>query len=118
VATWDAEKPGGYLAEIIATEDASKESARDTLTFRREDGIAEDFHTEQNRQLLQQLSEQTGGQYWEPNSIQDLPQKISYSEAGVSVRTTNPIWDMPVVFLSLLGLPSAEWLLRRKWGVV
>jgi hypothetical protein len=25
---------------------------------------------------------------------------------------------MPVVFLLLLGLPIAEWLLRRKWGVI
>jgi hypothetical protein len=25
---------------------------------------------------------------------------------------------MPIVFLLLLGLPIAEWLLRRKWGVI
>lgn len=119
VATWDANKSGGYLAEITTTNDTStQKSAADAVTFRREDGIAEDFHTEQNRQLLQQLSEQTGGRYWKPNEIKDLPQNISYSEAGISLRTTNPLWNMPVVFLSLLGLPSTEWLLRRKWGVV
>lgn len=119
VATWDANKSGGYLAEITTTNDTStQKSAADAVTFRREDGIAEDFHTEQNRQLLQQLSEQTGGRYWKPNEIKDLPQNISYSEAGISLRTINPLWNMPVVFLSLLGLPSTEWLLRRKWGVV
>ena len=119
VATWGADKSGGYLAEITATDDAStQKSAADAVTFRREDGIAEDFHTEQNSQLLQQLSEQTGGRYWQPNEVNDLPQNISYSEAGISVRTTNPLWNMPIVFLSLLGLPSTEWLLRRKWGVV
>ena len=118
-AAWDAEKPGGYLAEITATDDASKqELGRDTFTFRREDGVAEDFHTEQNRQLLQQLSTQTGGRYWDPNAIEDLPKNISYSEAGISVRTTNPLWNMPVIFLVLLSLLSAQWLMRRKWGVV
>ena len=119
VAAWDAEKPGGYLAEVVATDNPSKqESGRDTLTFRREDGVAEEFHTEQNRQLLQLLSSETSGRYWEPNSINDLPKDISYSEAGISVRTTNPLWNMPVIFLVLLGLVSTEWLLRRKWGVV
>ena len=118
-ATWSAEKPGGYLAEITATDDSSKqELGRDTLTFRREDGVAEDFHTQQNRQLLQLLSTETSGRYWEPNAINDLPKDISYSEAGISVRTTNPLWNMPVIFLVLLGLLSAEWLLRRRWGIV
>jgi hypothetical protein len=119
-ATWTADKPGGYLAELTA-EDESKqnqEMGRDTLTFRREDGVAEDFHTEQNRQLLQQLSSQTGGQYWNPSDLKDLPQNISYSEAGISVHTPHELWNMPVVFLLLLGLPIAEWLLRRKWGIV
>ncbi len=47
-----------------------------------------------------------------------LPKEISYSEAGISVRDTKELWDMPVVFLVLLGLMAADWLLRRKWGVV
>lgn len=116
---WDAEKPGGYLAEVVATDTASKqELGRQTLTFRREDGVAEDFHTEQNHQLLQLLSSETGGRSWEPDSTNDLLKNISYSEAGISVRTTNPLWNMPVVFLVLLGLPTAEWLLRRKWGLI
>jgi uncharacterized membrane protein len=119
VATWDANKSGAYLAEIMTTDDAStQKSAADAVTFRREDGIAEDFHTEQNRQLLEQLSEDTGGRYWKPDELKDLSQNISYSEAGISVRTTNPLWNMPVIFLSLLGLRSSEWLLRRKWGIV
>lgn len=119
VATWDANKSGAYLAEITTTDDTStQKSAADAVTFRREDGIAEDFHTEQNHQLLEQLSENTGGRYWKPDELKDLPQNISYSEAGISVRTTNPLWNMPVVFLSLIGLRSSEWLLRRKWGIV
>jgi hypothetical protein len=118
-AAWDAAKSGGYLAEITANDDNKKqEIGRDVLTFRREDGVAEDFHTEQNRQLLQQLSSQTGGRYWDPADVKDLPQNISYSEAGISVRTTNELWNMPIVFLFLLGLPVGEWLLRRKWGIV
>jgi hypothetical protein len=47
-----------------------------------------------------------------------LPGEISYSEAGITVRDTKELWNMPIVFLLLLLLPSMEWLLRRKWGVV
>jgi hypothetical protein len=119
-AEWTAEKSGSYLAEVMAesTGKQSQELGRDVLTFQREDGIAENFHTEQNRRLLEQLASQTGGRYWEPSELKDLPRNISYSEAGISVRSTKELWNMPIVFLLLLGLPIAEWLLRRKWGIV
>jgi hypothetical protein len=119
-AEWTAVKPGAYLAEVIA-ESAGKQPqdlGRDVLTFEREDGTAENFHTEQNRALLEQLASETGGRYWEPSELKNLARDISYSEAGISVRSTKELWSMPIIFLLLLGLPIAEWLLRRKWGVV
>jgi uncharacterized membrane protein len=119
-AEWKAEKPGAYLAEVVAESPGAQleEMGRDVVTFQREDGVAENFHTEQNRQLLEQLSSATGGRYWRSSDIGDLPRDISYSEAGISVRSTKELWDMPIVFMLLLGLPIGEWLLRRKWGVV
>jgi uncharacterized membrane protein len=116
---WTAEKPGAYLVEVTAqSADKQREFGRDVITFQREDGAAENFHTEQNQMLLKQLSSQTGGRYWEPSELKDLPRDISYSEAGISVRSSKELWNMPIVFLLLLGLPIVEWLLRRKWGVV
>ena len=88
------------------------------MTFRREDGMAENFHTEQNRELLQKLSEQTGGQYWRPDQARRLGSEITYSEAGITVRELRDLWNMPVLFFLILLLRSTEWLLRRKWGVV
>jgi len=119
-AEWTAEKPGAYLAEVTAKPASrqSQELGRDVLTFQREDGAAENFHTEQNRPLLEQLASQTGGRYWKTSELKDLPRDISYSEAGISVRSTKELWSMPIVFMLLLGLPITEWLLRRKWGVV
>jgi hypothetical protein len=119
-AEWTAEKPGAYLAEVVAESatQRSQELGRDVLTFQREDGVAEKFHTEQNRGLLEQLALDTGGRYWQPSELKNLPRDISYSEAGISVRSTKELWNMPIVFLVLLGLPILEWLLRRKWGFV
>jgi uncharacterized membrane protein len=119
-AAWTAEKPGAYLAEVTAESAGAAPQAlgSDVVTFQREDGVAENFHTEQNLRLLQQLAADTGGRYWKPSELKSLPRDISYSEAGISVRSTKELWDMPIVFLLLLGLPITEWLLRRKWGVV
>jgi uncharacterized membrane protein len=119
-AEWTAEKQGTYLAEVVADSTGSQpqELGRDVITFQRENGVAENFHTEQNRPFLEQLASETGGRYWKPSELKNLPRDISYSEAGISIRTTKELWNMPIVFLLLLGLPIAEWLLRRKWGVV
>ena len=116
-AEWNADQPGSYLTEVTAGR-ANEEVGRDVLTFVRMDGVAENFHTEQNRELLEKLSSQTGGRYWKPQELSRLPGEISYSEAGITVRDTKELWNMPAIFLLILALRFSEWLLRRKWGVV
>ena len=114
---WTAEKPGSYVAEILAGNE-QEEIGHDVLTFRREDGVAENFHTSQNRELLEKLSQQTGGRYYTPDEASKLANEISYSEAGITSRETRDLWDMPIIFLLVLGIRASEWLLRRRWGVV
>jgi uncharacterized membrane protein len=122
-AAWSAPKPGAYLTEVTAqhTDPATgavKELGRDVLTFQRMDGVAENFHTEQNRDLLERLATQTGGQYWKPADLDKLASRIPFSEAGVTVRETKDLWNLPLIFLVLLLLRFSEWWLRRKWGIV
>lgn len=116
-ADWNALRPGSYVAEIRATEDG-KQLGSDVLTFRREDGVAEDFHQQQNRDLLEKLAAETGGRYYTPRDAMRLPEEISFSEAGISARETKDLWNMPAIFLAVLLLRSAEWILRRRWGFV
>ena len=116
-AEWSADKPGSYVVEVVAKR-GQEEAGRDVFTFRREDGLAENFRTSQNRELLARLAEQTGGRYYKPDEFEKLTREISYSEAGISVRETKDLWDMPAVFFLILMLRGGEWLLRRKWGVV
>jgi uncharacterized membrane protein len=116
-ADWTTPKAGSYLVETLAKR-GNEEIGRDVITFRREDGVAENFRAEQNRELLEKLSSETGGRYYAPADAAKLSKEISYSEAGITVRETRDLWDMPAVFLLLLSLRSAEWLLRRKWGVI
>jgi len=116
-AEWTAGKPGSYMAEIVARQ-GQQEIGRDVVIFRREDGVAENFHLTQNRELLEKLAEETGGRYYPVSRASRLAEDISYSEAGITTRETRDLWDMPVVFLAALLLRGCEWLLRRKWSVV
>jgi uncharacterized membrane protein len=122
-AAWSAPRPGAYLTEITAQRidpatGTVKELGRDVLTFQRLDGVAESFHVEQNRVLLERLAAETGGRYWKPGDLGQLAASIPFSEAGMTIRQTKDLWDLPLVFLLLLLLRFSEWWLRRKWGIV
>jgi uncharacterized membrane protein len=122
-AAWSAPKTGSYLTEVTAQRadpntGTVKELGRDVLTFQRMDGVAENFHTEQNRDLLERIANQTGGKYWKPADIGKLAGGIPFSEGGVTSRETKDLWDLPAVFLLLVLLRFSEWWLRRKWGIV
>jgi len=116
-AEWNADQPGSYSVLVTASR-AGADLGNDTLTFARMDGVAENFHHEQNRELLERLSAQTGGLYWRPQDLSRLARDIPYSEAGISFRQTKDLWNMPAVFLLILLLRCSEWLLRRRWGIV
>jgi uncharacterized membrane protein len=116
-AVWSAPTPGLYVAELSARRGA-EEIGSDVVTFQRQDGIAENFHTEQNRALLETLATSTGGRYLRPAELAGVASEIPYSRAGITVQQIEELWNMPIAFLLILALRAAEWLLRRKWGVV
>ncbi len=116
-ADWTAARPGLYVGELTARRGA-EEIGSDAVTFQRLDGVAENFHTEQNRGLLEELAASTGGRYMRPGELARLAAAIPYSQAGMTVQQTRELWDMPFAFLLLLSLRGAEWVLRRKWGRV
>jgi hypothetical protein len=113
-AEWTAVTAGSYVAEAVAYR-GEEELGRHAVTFRRENGVAENFHTSQNRELLARLSGETGGRYYRPSEAAALAGEISYSEAGIVTRETKELWNMPALFALLAGLRAAEWLLRRRW---
>jgi hypothetical protein len=114
---WDAPKPGSYVVEVLA-KNGKEEMGRDVFTMIRQDGVAESFHAEQNKQLLEGLSRQTGGNYYTPATAKTLPEDIAYSEAGITTRETKDLWNMPAIFIALFGAKAAEWMIRRRWGAV
>jgi hypothetical protein len=67
--------------------------------------------------LLRRLAAETGGRYYALDQAGRLADDVVYTESGVTVRETRDLWDMPAVFLALLGFLGIEWGYRRARGL-
>jgi uncharacterized membrane protein len=108
---------GVYVAEVSAAR-GEQQIGREALAFQRLDGVAESFHTAQNRALLTRLAAASGGRYVAPGDLASVADDIPYSPSGVSMHQIKELWDMPAAFLVLLLMKATELLLRRRWGIV
>ena len=114
-ATYETAHPGMFrFAAAASVGDESLGLAQ--LAVRREDGVAEHYHTQQNRALLERIAAATRGSYFTVADIGKLPEAVKFSDAGTVERQVLDLWSMPIIFLGLLILKSAEWLLRLYWG--
>lgn len=114
-ASFDAPATGLYRIDMTArTPDG--EVATATTYVRRNDGLLEHYGVRQNRSVLERIANVTGGRYWPLADLDQLAAAIPYSKAGIIERQTLDLWNLPIVFLTLIALKLTEWLLRLKWG--
>ena len=113
--TVDADDTGIYRFEAEANVDGEV-LGRSRVAIRREDGIAEHFHVQQNRTRLERLAAATGGQYFALSDADEIPEAVQFSDAGIVERRLLELWNMPILFLMLLGFKAGEWVLRLVWG--
>lgn len=114
-ATVQADATGLYQFEATATLGEEALGAGQ-FAVRREDGVSEHFQIQQNRALLERLSTLTGGRYFTLGDLDELPEAIQFSEAGIVERELLDLWNMPINFLLLMLLKAGEWVLRLYWG--
>jgi uncharacterized membrane protein len=76
------------------------------------------FDAAQRRPLLERIAEDTGGRYYTPDNVSSLPEDLTYTGAGVTLTEERELWDMPILFFTLMGLVGAEWFFRRKRGLI
>jgi hypothetical protein len=134
-ATFTPEESGNY--EVVAEVDAgaaartgsSARGTADTTRDRRSDAtyVRVNAATESSREfvdaemrasLLQRIARETGGRFYTPASVASLPEDIALSKRGVTVVNQMDLWDMPFIFLMLVGIVCAEWAYRKKRGLV
>ena len=125
---WTVTKDGDYRASFVPDESGiyniSVTAERDQKTLgtqamnvRVSAGDAEYFDAAMRAPLLKRIAEDTGGRFFTPANAATLPEAISYSGRGVTVVEERELWDMPALFIMLIGLVAAEWGYRRMRGL-
>ena len=75
------------------------------------------YSAAQNTELLKRIAAETGGKYYQLSELQSLLDDLTYRKTPYSERVTKDLWDMPINFLFIVGLLSAEWFLRKREGL-
>lgn len=114
-ASFDAPATGLYRIDMSAKA-ANGSLPAASAHVRRNDGVLEQYGARQNRAVLERIAAMTGGRYWKLTDLEQLAAAIPYSKTGIVERQTLDLWNLPIVFLLLLGLKLTEWALRLKWG--
>ncbi|HKW49889.1 MAG TPA: vWA domain-containing protein [Gemmatimonadaceae bacterium] len=117
----DASTPSGSGARARGAADTSRDRTSDPTYVRvnpSEDASREFVDAEMRASLLQRISRETGGKFYTPATVSSLPEDIALSRRGVTVVNQMDLWDMPFIFLTLVGLVCGEWGYRKKRGLV
>jgi uncharacterized membrane protein len=111
-----ADELGQHKIELLGTSTMlGTLSARSNLLV--SDLNREYYSAAQNSDLLKRISAETGGKYYTAAEAQSLLDDLIYRQTPYSERVTKDLWDMPVNFLLIIGLLSAEWFLRKREGL-
>jgi uncharacterized membrane protein len=118
-ASFVPDETGIYKVSVNATRPGMNDKSLGTsmMNLRVSAGDAEYFDAAMRAPLLRRVAEETGGRFFTSTDVQSLPEAISYSGRGVTVVEERELWDMPALFLILVGLVGAEWGFRRVKGL-
>jgi len=111
-----ADELGQHRIELVGTSQ-SLGTLSATSNMLVSDLNREYYSAAQNSDLLKRISAETGGKYYTPAEAQSLLDDLIYRQTPYSERVTKDLWDMPVNFLLIIGLLSAEWFLRKREGL-
>ena len=115
--------PGDYRITIAATDAAGQLLGTAQARFTVPDRDMELDQPAAEPTLLASLANLTGdagGQGLAPEEFPDLLNQLKSrtTEFEEEIRQQMALWDTWPVFLTLVGLLSSEWFLRKRWGLV
>ncbi len=125
---WSLREDGSYTGRFIAQDSGvysltanvihGRDTTRSTVsTLLADDQGADVEQAELRTSLLKRVSSETGGRYYPLANASKLADDVVFTEAGVTVRDSKDLWDMPVIFLVLALLLGTEWMYRRRRGL-
>ena len=70
-----------------------------------------------NDQVLRRLSAATGGDYFAADNASQLVPRLSSAAGSNRPPHVEELWHSVWIFIAVMGLLTAEWVLRRRWGL-
>ena len=107
---------GEYRVDVIGTLGSESLGEQQGL-FEVAESFAEFSDAELNSELLKTLSTVSGGEHYTPENASQMVKQIPLVESATSRLVEEDIWDMPLVFGSVLLLFALEWFLRKRRGL-
>lgn len=113
----DLAEPGVHTVEVRAAQGESELGVSSAFV---QVGPSDEEYFDASRRTasLRRLAEVTGGRFYTPETVDQLPEDLQFTGAGVTLREERDLWDMPIILILLLGLIGAEWGYRRFRGLV
>ena len=126
---WDVEQDGYYdggfptaapgLYEVFVRAMRGADTVGTAVTYVDvAPSVEEYFDASMRGTTLRRIADQTGGLFYTPESVANLPEDIGLTGAGVTLTEERDLWDMPILLLLVLGLMGGEWGYRRKRGLI
>ncbi|MBI5388585.1 MAG: hypothetical protein HZA90_28310 [Verrucomicrobia bacterium] len=114
-----AEQPGLYRGEFIAPTPGQyqffvEQDLNTPLDFNVTEPKFELGETAMNESLLSEIATNTGGAFFREESLWKLPDTITARAEKVRSPLEVELWCSPLYFLLLLGVVTAEWVLRKR----
>ena len=107
---------GEYRVTLVGTLGGKSLGEQGGL-FEVAESYTEFTNAELNAQLLQTLANTSGGRYY---TLEDAPQMVNHIplvESATSRLVDEEVWDMPLIFGSVILLLGLEWFLRKRRGL-
>ena len=108
---------GEYTVTATGTLNGESLGEQQSL-FEVKTSYAEFSKAELNASLLKTLAEGSGGEYYSVEKAPQLVNQIPLVESATSKITDVDIWDIPLIFGSVIALLGCEWFLRKRGGLV
>jgi uncharacterized membrane protein len=125
---WTGERNGQYRGTFVTAEQgmygarveasrASKPLGVGETHVRAAPGDAEYFDATMHEARLRRIAEDTGGKFYNTETLTALPEDLKYTGRGVTTVEERDLWHMPIVLFLLIALTGAEWAYRRAVGL-
>jgi uncharacterized membrane protein len=125
---WAVDRDGEYRASFTPNEEGEYRVraqawkndsliAVDTTFVRAAQPRSEYFGAEMNEQLLKRIAKETGGKFYTPDKLGSMAEDMTYTKSGAVTVQQLDLWDMPFIFVVLIGLIGSEWIFRKFRGL-